>query len=597
MRRAASAFATALALGAGTPGCGTVEGVARTNSPENACPDHPCDAYGELVPGRGRATCNAGRCEHSAANLTYAYRVVVHVPTSSEEVAGLTFQLTSEQLRTPDLRSRCSPPTCVRLQSFEAAGRYTFTAAAARAAGMPLEDTSVSVPVRVSFVPLVGTREASDLGLPLDTTFFSSSFRSASPDAPEEIVYSGPVSPGAYVRTYFPQPPFDAFLPPVSDALPTVGARILAETGNVQLGDARHPLDDPEGTSRVALVRRAEGLDGWRIWLADSVNQQRISTLRRLEGIESEVLLATSGQAAGEAAALREGVDVVLSPPDDWIAVPRLVSTLIGGAGLRPLNYPSLPRPTRVTGLVAARPEDDPAATPRAVPSRVSLRSTRLMQASGDLSQLLRYETTVTTDASGLFATVVPPGEYAVTVEPEPLTGRGKTTIPVLVEGEAYALNIDSAPLATVTTGRALLSDGRPLADADVLATPSTSPSVPRRLRPRPARTRTDREGRFSLGLDQGAYHLTVIPQEGSGFPRVVVLTAIGGKEAILPDVEVPAPVKLAFTLNNASAFLPIPHAVVRVFATLPDGGAVEVGRSVSDAEGRVEILLAREPR
>ena len=45
------------------------------------------------------------------------------------------------------------------------------------------------------------------------------------------------------------------------------------------------------------------------------------------------------------------------------------------------------------------------------------------------------------------------------------------------------------------------------------------------------------------------------------------------------------------------SAVFPIGHSVVRVFATLPDGAAVEVGEATSDAEGQVEILLAREPR
>ena len=363
----------------------------------------------------------------------------------------------------------------------------------------------------------------------------------------------------------------------------------------------RSSFDDPEGTSGVALVRRAEGLDGWRIWLSDSANGQRISTLHTLAGTESEVRLHTSGQSASPpSTALRDNVDVVVAPPADWVAVPRLVSTLIGGIGLRPLNVPSVPPPTRVTGLVAVRTPGAPSAA--GVPSRVAFRSSALLQESGDSSQLLQYATELTTDGSGLFATVLPPGSYDLTVEPDPATGRGKTTERVEISASpldpraGVAINVEP-PARTSVTGRAMLSDGRVLADAEVIASASPEPPSPRRLRPRPAVTRTGRDGSFSLSLDQGSYQVTVVPQEGSGLPRVVSLATISGEAVTIPDVEVPAPVKLAFRLANPSAFLPVASAVVRVFADMPSGAVIEVGRAVSNAEGQVEILLAREPR
>lgn len=111
-------------------------------------------------------------------------------------------------------------------------------------------------------------------------------------------------------------------------------------------------------------------------------------------------------------------------------------------------------------------------------------------------------------------------------------------------------------------------------------------------------RARTAPDGSFTLSLDPGAHQIAVVPQEGSGFPRVVVLADASGERLELAPVEIPAPVKLAFRLNNASnAFVPIANAVVRVFADTTAGGAVEVGRATSDARGQVEILLAREPR
>jgi hypothetical protein len=77
------------------------------------------------------------------------------------------------------------------------------------------------------------------------------------------------------------------------------------------------------------------------------------------------------------------------------------------------------------------------------------------------------------------------------------------------------------------------------------------------------------------------------------------VLADVTGESFVLPPVEIPAPVKLAFRLNNESnAFVPIASAIVRVFAEAPGvGGVVEVGRGAADERGQVEILLAREPR
>lgn len=585
--------------------CGAVDGTPRTLAPANTCPEHPCESYPELVPGKGKPQCNDGRCEFSSAsNLTYPFRVVIQVPTSSEQFAGLAFTLTSDDLRPTNTSARCAPPSCIRLSAGEARGSYHATTAAAAGVGLPSLDPAVSVPVRVEFVPLVGATgqvEAGGVGLPLDVTFASSTYREENPDAPAEILYAEPLPPGRYLRYMYPEPPFDAYFPPAVEVFKVAGNL----PDDVVLGSEKTPLDDPGGTSRTALVRRSEGLTGWRIWLADSTTGKRISTLRALDGKEASVRLDTTRQSAsGTSTALREGVDVVVSPPDDWVGVPRLVSTLIGGAGLGQLNYPTLPAPTRVRGLVAADSgESAPSGTPtlQGVPGRISFRSTELLQASGATSQLLRYETTLTTDASGYFATVLPPGSYSVTLEPDPVTKRGKVTqsLTVGVDDGVFQPTL-FPPAQTEMTGRAVLSDGRPLADADVLATAVPSPDTPRRLRPRPVHAHTNASGSFTLSLDQGTYQLAVVPAAGSGFPRVVVLTAAGGEGHVtLPDVVVPAPVKLSFTLNNNSQFVavPIEGALVRVFVDLPSGGAVEVGRSTSNVDGKVEILLAREPR
>lgn len=589
--------AAALVLALVGVACGAIQGEARTVSPVNACPDSPCEGYAEIAPGKGKPQCTSGRCEYGVGSLSYPFRIVVHVPTSyPESGAGLSFVFTSEDLRRTNVTARCAPPSCLPIDPREARGRYQFTGdeLTERITGLAVRGL-VSVPVRVTFLPLLGTTgqvEASPLGLPVEPTFVSSAFESTTPDSDPQLVYARPIAPGRYLRLVYPEPPFDAYLPPIV-SVPTRYAEDLFVD--------RSSFDDPEGTSRVALVRRAEGLDGWRIWLSDGVTGQRLSTLHTLAGTEAEVRLHTSGQsAAPPSTALRDNVEVIVAPPGDWVGVPRLVSTLIGGAGLRPLNVPSVPPPTRVTGLVAVRTPG--ASSAAGVPARVAFRSTALLQQSGDSSQLLQYGAELMTDGSGLFATVLPPGTYDMTVEPDPATGRGKTTQSVEISasptdpGTGVAINVEPPPRTTVR-GRAVLADGRVLADAQVIASASPEAGGPRRLRPRPGTGRTGLDGSFSLSLDQGAYQIAVVPQEGSGFPRVVTLADVSGDVVVLPDVDVPAPVKLAFRLANPSAFLPVANAVVRVFADMPGGSEIEVGRAISNADGKVEILLAREPR
>jgi hypothetical protein len=145
-----------------------------------------------------------------------------------------------------------------------------------------------------------------------------------------------------------------------------------------------------------------------------------------------------------------------------------------------------------------------------------------------------------------------------------------------------------------------LLADGRPLSEADVMALPSRRAATSTSLEPRPAHTRTDPEGNFSLEVDQGQYDLVVDPQAGTGFPRVVQARSFGAGTADLGELQVAPPAPLSFRILDPSQVgNPIAGAVVRVFAEAPGRGppAVEMGRAMTDAAGQVEILLAQQPR
>lgn len=593
-RRALHVASASLALVALGVACAPVKGAPLSEAPLNAgCPEqNRCDAY--RVPGaRTAAQCNDGRCDFGRPD--YAFTIVVNVPTASFFAPGRSFVLTSADVSaqpgvTPS-NPNCIPPSCVQLPDLVAAeGKYRTTAEASTAVGYPLPE-GTSLPVRVSFFPLLeGTQdEAVAMGVPADALLASSRLIRKGKEQPLEVSYVDAVSVGRYLRVTYPEPPYDAYFPPAFTQL-SVSERFLDD---YVLGLPTTPLDDPGGTSRHATITRAEGLDGWRVWLIDSLTQRRISSLKTLTGKAAEVTLHTAGWSQITSPALKEGVEVIVAPPDSWIATPRLQSPVINGIGLEQLVVPSVPGPASVKGVVAS---GDGALT--GIPAKVIFTSTRLRLLDGTLQPLLRYSTSVSTDDTGSFRTVLPPGLYDVTIEPAEGTGFAKSK-DTFDTSTALAKTYRPPP-RTLVSGRVLLADGRALAEADVLALPSKRAASSNALEPRPARTRTDRDGAFIFEADQGAYDLVVDPQAGTGFPRLVQARSFGAGTADLGEITVAPPARLSFKLLDPSQVgNPIVRAVVRVFAEAPGRGppAVEMGRAMSDENGQVEILLAQQPR
>lgn len=577
--------------------CAPVKGAPLSDAPLNSgCPDrNSCEAY--VVAGSKTApTCNAGRCEFGRPD--YSFTIVVAVPTSSLYAPGRTFVLTSTDVSaqpgvTPT-NSRCIPPTCIALPELvQAAGKYRVTSATSEAVGYSLPDRT-SLPVRVTFYPLLeGTSdEAVPLGIPADAVLTASRLIREGKEQPLEAKYIDTVSVGRFLRVSYPEPPFDAFFPPSFTQL-GVSEPFFDE---FLLGDAKTPLDDEKGDSRRANISRAEGLDGWRVWLIDPLTQRRVSTLHTLSGNDTSVVLHTTGWRQENSPNLKEDTEVIVAPPDSWIAVPRLQSRLVGGSGLESLAVPRLPAPAAVRGLVAS----GEGLVLTGIPAKVVFTSTRLRQFDGALQPLLKYSATVSTDGTGNFRTVLPPGLYDVTVEPEEGTGFAKSK-ETFDTSEGLAKTYRPPP-RTIATGRVLLADGRPLSEADVIAIPSARSTTSSSTAPvpRPARTRTDREGGFGLEVDQGQYDLVVEPAGGTGFPRLVQARSFGAGTADLGEIVVAPPARLSFALRQPGVRgNPIVRAMVRVFAEPPGRGppAVEIGRAMSDDKGDVEILLAQQPR
>lgn len=579
-----------------------------SNAPTNTC---PCDRYEAGTTTAAHCSSN-GRCEilTPGGRPDYPFWIVVHVPDSSIFAPGLTYVLYSDAQGNPAFKEptvrpgtfvRCQPPLCLPLGSLvSASGAYRVSADASAYVSYPLAD-GASIPVRVVYEPLGNEQQATFPRLPLDVLFSASSGFDKSGSA----VFARPVPVGRYRRIFYPEPPFDAFFPPRADVQGIASDFFEDFTLG---GDTS--IDDMGGTTRSAKVKRDAGLDGWRVWLVDRDSQRRISVVRTLSGTESSVELYTTGENRTSQGGLGDDVEAIVAPPASWSAVPRYVTRLFGGAGLQSLDVPTVPPPVSVAGVVAepTRASGDPLF---GYAAQVSFESQELATDTGT-SKLLQYSMTVSTDDRGRFATVLPPGTYVATIAPAEGTGYAIRKEVVVVDRAVTALTFQPPP-RTLVKGRAVLTDGRALSDAEVIAMPGTSSTTSTLTAlPRPGRTRTGDDGSFAFELDPGPYVISVVPRGGTGFPRVVIRPEIPGSATAqsteLPDVRVPAPTRLAFTLRDPSPTgNPIANAVVRIFATpalgtSPSGTTstpdpVEIGNAMTDSDGAVEILLAQEPR
>jgi hypothetical protein len=592
---------TALVVGASS--CEPIEPRPLVNAPMNEC---PCDRYepGATTPAR----CSRNRCEILTAGgrPEYPFWIVVHVPDSSIFAPGLTYVLYSDAQGNPAFKepetkpgviTRCRPPLCLPLGGLVGtSGAYRVTSRASAYVGYPLAD-SASIPVRVVYEQLGNEQDQAFPKLPLDFLFASSRIGAAGAE------FRRAIPAGTYRRVFYPQPPFDQFFPPRADEQKVTTDLLVDEM--ILGGDTK--LDDEGGTSRIAKVKRDAGLDGWRVWLMDLASQRRISVVRRLSGTEAEVELFTTGEGRTEQGGLGNDVGAVVAPPATWTAVPQYVTPLFQGSGLQSLNLAPIPPPVTVAGVVA-QPTANPGDPLFGYAARVSFESQEIATTTVP-STLYRYSTSVNTDDRGRFATVLPPGTYTATIEPAEGTGYAARKERVVVD-RALTAHTFQPPPRTIVKGRAVLTDGRPLGEAEIISIPNTSPGAqdPQYALPRPGRTRTGEDGRFAFELDPGAHVLSVIPKAGTGFPRVVIRTEIPGApvgvETELPEVRVPAPTRLAFTLRDPSPTgNVIKNAVVRIFAqpALSPGAVpsdpVEIGSAMTDSEGLVEILLAQEPR
>lgn len=594
---------------AATSACEDIVSRRRSTAPLNASNEFPCDRYGVagVVP-------QDGRCVVNASTATYPFTIVVNAPESSLYAAGHTFVLQSSDTSNITVfggERRVKLPVIGTV-----IGAYTVknTVSKRELGTMELPDAT-SIPVRAVYTP-IGRDDKTpySAALPLDVVFASS--RVDDNESPR-VAYVRSLPAGSWLRSFEPAPPWDAIFPPH-----IAGVRVQ-RTGNqidlVDIGGLNGDFDDLGGTSRDARISRSEGLEGWTVFLRDRASQRRISTLKTLcvaapdcaaVPTPANCCSATHAEANARLDTVGRGtlidengaVEGVLAPPPGWVATPTLAFELTNGCCLN-FRYPDLMPPVAVEGVVAASAD---AGLFVAVASRVTLESETITLPGAVAESRLRYSTTVSTDDLGRFETVVPPGTYRVTVQPLEGTGFASFRTQKVIEDDDPLDDTTRTritllpPRRTRVRGAAVLTDGRPAANAEVLALAEPLVDATAQPTPRPARTTVGADGAFALDLDQGAYVLTVVPEAGTGFPRVVARTTIPPDQADVGVVRIPPPTRLGLQIIEAPALArAIPFANVRIFAA-PEGGGgplLEIGSGMTNADGRVEILLAPQPK
>lgn len=605
-----------------------------TNAPVNACPQYPCGGY-DADAGPAAATCSTGgRCEVATAGNRpgFQFWIVVNLPDTSIFAPGLTYVFFGDATAgapvfspPPIPNPRCNPTApdrCLQLGGAASfTGSYTAKGSATGIIAKTLDATTLApiaslisypanlidhaIPVRVMFTPYGNTQKPQFPELSIEPLVVTSGTNyGASAGATND--YGRVLLAGTYTRELYPEPPFDAIYPPTTqritfDPATTVRNDLVLVAPQVQVPPTTGQLLDfttnqcavtgTQQDSRCAVVTRADGLDGWRVWIENPTTKKRISVLRTF----SNTLVGGNVSVVTQAAALLytaiggtlgDDFNAVVAPPESFIGVPRLETRLFGGQGLQIL-LPTFPPPVTVRGVVA---EPGDASALLGYAAKVTLVSTSLTTTTV-ASPLLHYEATVSTDDRGRFATVLPPGIYTATIEPAIGTGFAKATTTVLVDRTVTALTLQP-PVRPVLHGRAALTDGRPLSEATVIAEPRTAADG---TVGRPGRSTTIADGSYAIELDPGSYVLSVIPKVGTGFPNVVTAVTVDANATTVPDLHIPPPERLSFTLRDPNSTAnPIVRAVVRIYASLPGNlDPVEIGTGMTDANGLVEILLA----
>lgn len=597
--------------------CSPVAGAPPSNAPVNACgdDDSACALYQQEPAPRCDARIHV--CQVVIDKEKFEYTLAVTLPDSST-FRGLTYviksadfpkNITTNGLRLP-LPGRVRGRYIVSPAMQQQVGRYLHNPAPEPPPGVPpTSPPNTVLPTRATLRLIRDGLDADALGLPA-MPVFAASTDARPPEFAEGTDLFGPgktlawtydaiVAPGTYERIVFPQPPLDDAYPPLLETITVTPGSDTPQNlrqpiyGNQPVpGTPGVPLDVPQEVRTTHFTRTGGSLDGFHAWLRDATSHRRVSSIAPLSGNSKQVTLNTFGRGNS-----LDGLQLVLEP-DPRLGLPTLIDNLLTGALKDTTDYPDLPPRVKVT--VRLRTDEG------LVPGDVFIASELLTTQDKNAPEREYLHYSVAGEArSGIFTTTLPQGKYTIYATPVGDGRLGQSALPGASIGDGGATEVEVPfPFLRRVRGRCVLTDGRPVADAEVIARPAVTLREPNAVLPvaawpRPVTTRTNESGTFILALDYGDYDIVVKPVATTNLPWVVrANTPVPPPKPDEPDqdlgdVLIPAPVRQSFILADPNGFAVV-SADVRVFRKMKYApGLVEMGRSLTDASGRVELFLS----
>jgi hypothetical protein len=366
--------------------------------------------------------------------------------------------------------------------------------------------------------------------------------------------------------------------------------------------------------------------DGWTLFFREAFGQRVLSSVTGLRKISScKEFGANVYSFVDLSMPSTESIapNLVVSPPAGAVR-PQLIEPSFGSEAH---TFYNVPKPAKVRGRVVFAGKN--------VSAELHFVSTSLYTAKGsgclrEPAPSLFYDVVVATDPMrvGEYDVLLPEGEYAVTVNPDPGSGAPQTLLPRValpVDAKSCPAPEEGIVLPDLVLDNAIGVSGTvalpgtmgPLLDATVDLTPSLAtinpmfpPPVPASSidSPRSFETTTDAGGRFAFKppdalVGAGTYDITVRPLDGTNLPWVVFQTrqisaTMGGD---LGTFTVPAPASLTVTLHDLADGA-IVGALVRAYAFPPCptsacfDPAHQIGESITDDTGTFQMFLAPAP-
>jgi hypothetical protein len=570
--------------------CGPISPPSGLAAPINACPAHTCSAY--VQPGSAQS-CTAGVCTVSTAMTDLV--LVVSLPLDSYLAPGRSYvaNLSSEADASEScvLQSgrdmcdppKCNPPCCALPEYAQDTSSYVVDLDEAAQVGRYLgnKGTDTSLPIEATYRRLWGPSsiDAVSLGLPLEPVIGLlgnwGTSSSLGPNGARAIQSQAYLQPGCYERTMQPFAPFAQAFPP--------DIHTYTRSTNDPISGFDTTMEQVQGRIIPTFqIARANGLDGWTAYLRDQTTRRLLSNISPLSGSTANVTLATSHLSDPATMDALTNAELVIAPPPGT-PMPSYVAAPIGPPGSQVLPeqepYPTLPTPVTMAGRVM---------TLQGTPVKADLifTATDITDRTGipfsptsfEFSAQAQTSLDPTTGASS-YSVLLPRGHYQIVVVPRDASS-AQTVVSRRAGGEGDTMAGEDVFVGALSAvqGRAVVADGRPLAEAlmDVVptqcsmtsqATVVTDPSAP--CMPRPAQTTTADDGSYVFALDPGGYLLRIRPADGSRLPWAMTSIVVGLGTLNVAPITIPAPVEVDMTIEDAEHLCTdncLGNAIVRVF-------------------------------